>query len=85
VWLVNSGPSVFTMLWQQGWVALVVGVLGLTCLGIAGDLLESLFKRSAGVKDSGHLLPGHGGFLDRMDALLPALPLAMLIYTLSKS
>jgi len=85
VWLVNSGPSVFTMLWQQGWVALVVGVLGLTCLGIAGDLLESLFKRSAGVKDSSHLLPGHGGFLDRMDALLPALPLAMLIYTMPKS
>lgn len=57
--------------------AVVLGVLG-ALLGQVGDLAESLIKRSTGVKDSGALLPGHGGMLDRIDALLVV---AALVYT----
>ena len=54
----------------------VVVLAGLVALSIAGDLWESMLKRLVGIKDSSNLLPGHGGFFDRMDATLPVIPAA---------
>ena len=78
----NSMTSLYTRLNSQYWVLMVVALLFLTAMSVVGDLIESLIKRSAGVKDSSALLPGHGGVLDRMDALLPTLPIAMMLASL---
>ncbi|KAF1023859.1 MAG: Phosphatidate cytidylyltransferase [Paracidovorax wautersii] len=74
-----SAASVFARLQGQGVVLFVLALLFLTLVSIAGDLIESLVKRSAGVKDSSQLLPGHGGVLDRIDAVLPTFPVAMML------
>ena len=62
-----------------GWVPMFLMATVLTAFSIFGDLFESQLKRLVGVKDSSHLLPGHGGVLDRVDALIPAMPIAALL------
>jgi phosphatidate cytidylyltransferase len=75
-WLLSGWFGVVN---TAGWIIIA---LIITITGTFGDLVESMFKRSMGVKDSGTVLPGHGGFLDRFDSALVSFPLVYLFITL---
>jgi len=72
------GQKMAGMTWQH---AIILGVI-LSASAVVGDLIESLFKREAGVKDSSSLIPGHGGVLDRLDSLYFVMPASAALFRL---
>jgi len=81
IWWLTQGTSNDIGMTLPAWIGMAVIVV---IFGTWGDLVESLFKRTLGIKDSGNILPGHGGMLDRFDSSLMAIPATVLyLYTLS--
>ncbi|CAN5340517.1 phosphatidate cytidylyltransferase [soil metagenome] len=74
--LSDTFPAKLQLTW--GWTGFVACMTAIAAASVVGDLFESQLKRRIDMKDSSNLLPGHGGVLDRIDALIPALPLAVL-------
>jgi phosphatidate cytidylyltransferase len=82
-WIAHAQSTPITTVFDSALGApVIVAMLALAALSVVGDLLESWMKRGAGVKDSSALLPGHGGILDRIDALTSTLPIAALALSL---
>jgi phosphatidate cytidylyltransferase len=80
VFAVIAGSLLGQFLLQVGWVTGALIAVFLVASATLGDLVESLIKRDIGVKDISEWLPGHGGFLDRLDSVVPSMAVIFVVY-----